>query len=282
MQKPPIGTVSVVFRPCIDLRSGRVVQMVGGTLSDDAAVSEAETVNFVSDRGAHWYASRYREDALGGGHVIKLGPGNDVAARDALASWPGGMQVGGGISLTNAREWLEVGASHVIVTSWLFVNGKLSVERLESMRTAVGRNRLVVDLSCRRRDDSYWVVTDRWQRFSDVRVEPETLATISESCAEFLVHGVDVEGLSQGIDLDLVSLLAEHSPIPTTYAGGAKSIADLQTVDDLSGGRVDLTIGSALDIFGGTGVAYADCVAFNRNRSGFGDGHRIDRDGFRR
>ena len=256
-----------MFRPCIDLRNGSVVQIVGGTLRDDPSSSAAETVNFVSARSSASYADRYRASGLRGGHVIMLGPGNEAAAADALAAWPGGMQIGGGIDGTNARRWLDAGGSHVIVTSWLFVDGGLSSSRLARLVDAVGRERLVIDLSCRWRDGAYWVVTDRWQRFTDVRVDREILFRLGDSCAEFLVHGVDVEGLAQGIDLDLVTLLAEHSPIPTTYAGGARSLADLQTVHDVSEGRVDLTIGSALDIFGGTGVTYAECVEFNRTHS---------------
>jgi phosphoribosylformimino-5-aminoimidazole carboxamide ribotide isomerase len=258
-----------VFRPCIDLRNGRVVQIVGGTLADDPAAAAGERVNFVSDRYSSWYAALYRGDDLRGGHVIKLGPGNDDAARAALAAWPGGMQIGGGIDDTNAAGWLDAGASHVIVTSWLFDGPAFVPDRLARMLELVGRERLVLDLSCRWRDGAYWVVTDRWQTFTSMRVDAATLAELAGSCAEFLVHGVDVEGLAQGIDLDLVGLLAGSCPIPCTYAGGARSLDDLRTVHAISDGRVDLTIGSALDIFGGTGVAYADCVEFNHNpRSG--------------
>jgi phosphoribosylformimino-5-aminoimidazole carboxamide ribotide isomerase len=270
-------TLEDVFRPCIDLRHGRVVQVVGGTLDAADATSgggdgmpadgrgDATVVNYVSDRPAEWYASLYRGDGLRGGHVIKLGDGNDPAAREALAAYPGGLQVGGGITADNALEWLDAGASHVIVTSWLFADGQLSDERLRAVHDAVGRRRLVIDLSCRWRDGAYWVVADRWQTFTDLRVDAATLARLGAWCAEFLVHGVDVEGLQQGIDLELVNLLAEHSPIPTTYAGGATSLDDLRTVTARSDGRVHLTIGSALDIFGGDGVTYQQCVAFNRS-----------------
>lgn len=253
-----------MFRPCIDLRDGRVVQIVGGTLSDDPSLHAATTTHHVSDLPAEWFASRYRDDSLAGGHIIMLGAGNESSARRAVAAWPGGMQVGGGISVDNAHSWLNAGASHVIVTSWLFVNGELSSDRLAAMVAAVGRERLVIDLSCRRRDGAYWVVTDRWQRFTSLQVTADVLARLGESCAEFLVHGVDVEGLAQGIDLNLIALLAEAAPVPTTYAGGARSLDDLTTVDQLSGGRIDLTIGAALDLFGGHGVRYADCVEFNR------------------
>ena len=255
-----------MFRPCIDLRGGRVVQLVGGTLTDDGAGTRT---NFTADQPARWFADLYRRDNLTGGHVIQLGPGNDTAAREALSTWPGGLQIGGGINLDNAPLWLEVGASHVIVTSWVFRHGQLDAKRLEQLVARVGRERLVLDLSCRRRGDDYWVVTDRWQRFTDLRLSADTFTSLAGSCAEFLVHAVDVEGLCRGIDTGLVSQLADWSPIPVTYAGGAKSLEDLETVERLGRGRVDLTIGSALDIFGGTGVRYADCLAFNRSRQGW-------------
>ena len=253
-----------MFRPCIDLRSGQVVQIVGSTLSEHAVANGSVATNHVSEHPARWFAETYRDNDLFGGHVIMLGAGNESAARSALAAWPGGMQVGGGISADNAQQWLDAGASHVIMTSWLFVDGAFSQERLDAAVAAVGRDRIVIDLSCRWRDGAYWVVTDRWQVFTTLQVNSATLARLSEGCAEFLVHGVDVEGLVQGIDLELVSLLAEGSPIPCTYAGGARSIDDLRTVHEMSHGRVDLTVGSALDLFGGSGVRYADCVEFNR------------------
>jgi len=250
-----------VFRPCIDLHQGKVKQIVGGSLGDEPA---ALRTNFVSEQPAKWYAELYRRDGLRGGHVIMLGPGNEAAAREALAAYPGGLQVGGGVDLANARQWLEAGASHVIVTSWVFHEGLLDEARLEALVAAIGAARLVLDLSCRRRGADYFVVTDRWQKFTELRLCRETLNQLAPRCAEFLVHAVDVEGLCQGIDLQLVGQLAEWAPLPTTYAGGAKSLADLETVTRLGRGRIDLTIGSALDIFGGRGVRYAGAVAFNR------------------
>ena len=250
-----------MFRPCIDLHEGKVKQIVGGSLSGDAG--ELRT-NFVSERPAGWYAELYRRDALAGGHVIMLGPGNDTAAREALAAYPGGLQIGGGINQDNAQRWLDAGASHVIVTSWVFRDGILDQDRLAALVKGIGRERLVLDLSCRRKGSDYFVVTDRWQKFTSMTVGAETLNSLAASCAEFLVHAVDVEGLCRGIDEELVQLLAQASPIPTTYAGGAKSLDDLETVTRLSDGRIDLTIGSALDIFGGKGVRYTDAVAFNR------------------
>jgi len=250
-----------MFRPCIDLHEGRVKQIVGGSYSDDAA---GLRTNFISERPASWYAELYRKDGLRGGHVIMLGPGNDKAAREALASYPRGLQIGGGINIDNARSWLEAGASHIIVTSWVFREGRVDYDRLAALVKAVGAKRLVLDLSCRRRGDDYFVATNRWQVFTNEKLDSALFEKLSAYCAEFLVHAADVEGLCKGIDRALVEKLSEWSPLPLTYAGGANSLADLEEVTRISRGRVDLTIGSALDIFGGTGVKYADCVAFNK------------------
>ena len=249
-----------MFRPCIDLHEGKVKQIVGGTLGTAGSVTE----NFVSERPASWYAKLYQSDQLSGGHVIMLGPGNQAEARAALQSYPGGLQIGGGINAENAQTWLDHGASHVIITSWVFKEGQLDWKRLAHLTEAIGKARLVLDLSCRRKDDSYFVVTDRWTRFTDLAITSENLSKLAPMCAEFLIHAVDVEGLCRGIDKELVSRLAEVSSIPTTYAGGANSLKDLEEVTRLGQGRIDLTIGSALDIFGGTGVRYQDVVAFNR------------------
>jgi len=253
-----------MFRPCIDLHEGKVKQIVGGTLG--AGSSQLKT-NYVSDRPAAWFANLYQRDGLKGGHVIMLGQGNEAAARSALQSYPGGLQIGGGITLANARAWLEAGASHVIVTSWVFRDARIDWERLRQLSIEVGKDRLVLDLSCRRRGNDYFVVTDRWQKFTEVLISPETLEKLSAWCAEFLVHAVDVEGLCTGIDQELVVKLGQWSPIPATYAGGAKSLADLEEVTRLGRGRIHLTIGSAMDIFGGTGVRYQDVVEFNRRLS---------------
>ena len=250
-----------MFRPCIDLHEGKVKQIVGGTLGGDPGRLQT---NYVSDRPAAWYAELYKRDGLNGGHVIMLGPGNELEARVALQAYPGGLQVGGGINIDNACGWLEAGASHVIVTSWVFRGGQVDWERLSQLVGAIGKQRLVLDLSCRRRGDAYFVVTDRWQKFTDLAISRESLEKLAAWCAEFLIHAVDVEGQCRGIDQELVSHLGLWSPIPTTYAGGASSLADLETVTRLGQGRIDLTIGSALDIFGGNGVRYDDAVAFNR------------------
>ena len=252
-----------MFRPCIDLHKGKVKQIVGGTLGDAGL-----RTNFVSEKPAAWFAERYRRDGLKGGHVIQLGGGNDAEARAALAAFPGGLHLGGGVNAQNARGWLDAGASHVIVTSWVFREGRVDWARLDELVKAIGKDRLVLDLSCRKRGERYFVVTDRWQKFTDLEVTAETLQNFSTHCAEFLVHAVDVEGLCRGIDSALVQMLGRWTPLPLTYAGGANSLADLEEVTRLGGGKVDLTIGSALDIFGGSGVKYADCVAFNRRTTG--------------
>ena len=248
-----------MFRPCIDLHEGRVKQIVGGSL-DTAGLR----TNFVSDRPSSWFADLYKRDGLKGGHVIMLGPGNEASALDALRAYPGGLQLGGGVNVENALTYLDAGASHLIVTSWIFRDGRVEWDRLQQLVEAIGQKRLVIDLSCRKRGEDYFVVTDRWQKFTAVKLSRDSFGEMSRFCDEFLVHAVDVEGLCRGIDPTLVEKLAEWSPLPVTYAGGANSIDDLQTVTRLGRNRVDLTIGSALDIFGGTGVKYSDCVNFNR------------------
>lgn len=250
------------FRPCIDLHDGRVKQIVGGSLTDHGG---GLITNFESDQPAEFYASLYRRDRLAGGHVILLGPGNEAAARRAVEAYPGGLQVGGGIHAGTAAGWLEAGASHVIVTSWLFsADGHFMPERLRQLETITGRERLVIDLSCRRTAGGGWTVCmNRWQTFTDLELTPEHLRQLAASCGEFLVHAADVEGKCGGMDEALLPFLAAHSPIPVTYAGGARSLADLETAEILTAGRVDVTIGSALDIFGGQGVRYQDCVAWN-------------------
>ena len=249
------------FRPCIDLHQGRVKQIVGSTLSDE---HDSPATNFASDRPSSYYAELYRQDDLSGGHVIMLGSGNEGAASAALAAYPGGLHVGGGITGANALYWLEQGAAAVIVTSYVFKDGRVYEDRLTELLALVGREKLVLDLSCRRRGDTYFVVTDRWQKFTDVEVTAETLAYFAGFCHEFLIHAVDVEGKCAGIDQELVVKLGFITPIPTTYAGGVTNLADLYLVRDLGRGRLDATIGSALDIFGGQGIRYSEAVAFNR------------------
>lgn len=249
------------FRPCIDLHQGKVKQIVGGTLTD---AGDGLRTNFVSPHGAAWFADLYRRDGLPGGHIIMLGAGNEAEAEAALRAWPGGMQIGGGLDDTNALRWLEAGASHIIVTSWLFPGGALSMERLARLASLAGKERLVIDLSCRRRGAGWNVAMNRWQTVTDVRIDEALLASLARHCGEFLIHAADVEGKQQGMDWELVGLLGRISPIPTTYAGGARDLSDLERLDRESGGRLDLSIGSALDIFGGKLVRYADCAAWNR------------------
>ncbi|KAI0774343.1 Phosphoribosylformimino-5-aminoimidazole carboxamide ribotide isomerase [Fomes fomentarius] len=251
-----------LFRPCIDLHNGEVKQIVGGTLSDDPSGLKT---NFVASYPSSYFAQLYKKHGLEGGHVIKLGPGNDRAAKDALAAWPGHLQIGGGITADNAREWLDAGASKVIVTSYLFPDGKFSLERLQAVSSAAGKDRLVVDVSCRRRDDKWLVAMDKWQTITDMEVRKDSLDLLSEHCSEFLIHAADVEGLCQGIDEELVKKLGEWVSIPTTYAGGAKSISDLALVGRLSNGKVDLTYGSSLDIFGGALVKFDELVEYNNS-----------------
>ena len=236
-------------------------QIVGHSFSDEETKLQT---NFATDRPSSWFAERYRQDSLFGGHVIMLGTGNKDAACLALRTFPGGLQVGGGITPDNAFDFLEAGASHVIVTSWLFDGNQLNFEKLKTISGKVGRDRLVVDLSCRRQNNTYFVAANRWQTTTLLEVSAQSLKNIGHYCAEFLTHAVDVEGLQQGIDLELIELLAKSSPLPVTYAGGARSINDLRLVHRQSNGLIDLTIGSALDIFGGSGVRYADAVNFNR------------------
>jgi phosphoribosylformimino-5-aminoimidazole carboxamide ribotide isomerase len=260
-----------MFRPCIDLHEGQVKQIVGGTLGNEPARLQT---NFVFERPAAWYAELYRRDGLRGGHVIMLGPGNETPAREALKAYPGGLQIGGGVQHDNARAWIEAGASHVIVTSWVFRVGRVDWDRVQALVQAVGRERLVLDLSCRRRGEDYFVVTDRWQKFTEEKITAESLDRFSGYCDEFLIHAADVEGLCRGIDAELVAKLGQWTPLPTTYAGGARSLDDLETVTRLGQGRIDLTIGSALDIFGGSGVRYTDAVRFNREKSSGADSLR--------
>jgi len=239
------------FRPCIDLHGGKVKQIVGSSLS--ANESELKE-NFVSTKPAEWYAELYRKDGLKGGHIIMLGPGNEDSAIRALKAYPNGMQIGGGITGENAKKYLDANAAAVIVTSYIFPNGKFSMERLKEISKEIGRERLVIDLSCYKMQ----VAINKWQTLTDFYITKENLEMISEHCFEFLVHSAGVEGKQQGMDLELIEFLGRHSPIPVTYAGGANSLKDFETCNELSKGRVDLTIGSALDIFGGR-LCYDKC-----------------------
>ncbi|GAB5033658.1 phosphoribosylformimino-5-aminoimidazole carboxamide ribotide isomerase [Nannochloropsis oceanica] len=259
----------MVFRPCIDLHAGKVKQIVGSSLTgNDAAL----VTNFEAKMSAEDFAKMYQSDDLKGGHVIMLGDGCEEAALAALRAYPGGLQIGGGVTPESAQRYVDAGASHVIVTSYLFSGKELDFEKLKKMEGVVGKEKLVVDLSCRRKAEDgpegpYYVVKDKWQTYTDFQINRENLAKLSKHCDEFLVHGVDVEGLKVGILEDLVVLLGDISPLPVTYAGGARSIEDLQRVTELGRGKVDLTIGSALDIFGGA-LSYSDVVEWDK-RNGY-------------
>ncbi|KAG7195090.1 Enzyme that catalyzes the fourth step in the histidine pathway [Scheffersomyces spartinae] len=268
------------FRGCIDLHSGKVKQIVGGTLTEDDINTKE---NFVLSLPSKHYAELYKENEVYGCHVIKLGPGNDEAAQEALQVWPNGLQVGGGINLDNALEWLDnYKASHIILTSWLFTENKFTNlqefnwERLKKVAALVGRNRLIVDLSCRTvvtgdsSSQSQWVVAmNKWQTLTSASLSAEFLTEVSKYCDEFLIHAADVEGLCKGIDEALVKQLGEWCPAgfegKIVYAGGAKLVADLDLVNELSHGKVDLTFGSSLDIFGGDLVKFEDVLKWNKS-----------------
>ena len=255
------------FRPCIDLHDGVVKQIVGSSLRDDGGGLQT---NFAAAQPPEYYADLYFRDGLSGGHVIMLGPGNTAAARAALAVHPGNLQIGGGISPDNAAEWLDAGAGKVIVTSYMFTDGELDPAKLQALAAAIPRDRLVLDLSCRPVNGQYHVTCNRWQTVCSLVLNQQTFADLAACCSEFLVHAVDVEGKQGGIDQTLVERLAIWSPVPVTYAGGVRSMADIDLIASAGLNRVDYTVGSALDIFGGAGIRYQDLVAIQpppeRNR----------------
>lgn len=246
------------FRPCIDIHNGKVKQIVGGSLKDEGDQAKQ---NFESEQNAAYYARLYKKDGLTGGHVILLNPPSSEyyevtkkQALEALNAYPGGLQIGGGITAENAKEYIDAGASHVIVTSYVFKNGQIYWDNMRLLRDTVGKEKTVIDLSCRKKEDGYYIVTDRWQKFTDVKLNVKVLDEISEYCDEFLVHGVDVEGKSSGVDEELAGILAEYTEKginKITYAGGIGCMEDLEKFQKLTSGKVDFTIGSALDLFGG-------------------------------
>lgn len=253
------------FRPCIDLHKGKVKQIVGGSLSKNQAGLQT---NFISDRPASEFAKLYAKDRLEGGHLIMLGPGNELAALEAIRAFPKGLQVGGGITHENCRMWIEKGASHVIVTSCLFnKDAKFILSKLKDLVKIVGKNNIVIDLSCKRRvkENDWIVVKDKWQTETDLFLTKSLLEMLSIYCDEFLIHATDLEGKCEGIDSALVEFLGNNCPLPITYAGGVKSLSDLDYVQSKSSGKVDLTIGSGLDLFGGSLVKYKDCVSWNNS-----------------
>ncbi len=243
------------FRPCIDIHNGKVKQIVGGTLQDQG---DQARENFVAEQTAAFYAEFYKKDDIQGGHVILLNARNSEyyektkeQALQALAAYPQGLQIGGGICAENAEEFLRAGASHVIVTSYVFKDGQINYENLEKLKNTVGKEHLVLDLSCRKKDDIYYIVTDRWQKFTDVVLTKKVLDELAGSCSEFLIHAVDVEGKASGIERPLAKMLGEWEQIPVTYAGGVGSYEDLRILKELGQNHVNVTVGSALDLFGG-------------------------------
>ncbi|MGN1165689.1 MAG: phosphoribosylformimino-5-aminoimidazole carboxamide ribotide isomerase [Lachnospiraceae bacterium] len=243
------------FRPCIDIHNGKVKQIVGGSLIDEG---DQARENYSSPMDADYYANMYRKDGLSGGHVILLNPPVSEYYEDtlrqaekALSAYPKGLQIGGGIRAENAERFLNAGASHVIVTSYVFQGGQIRWDNLDKLKRTVGKDHIVVDLSCRRKDGDYYIVTDRWQTFTEVKLCKDILCKIAGYCDEFLIHGVDVEGKASGIDEKLAKLLGEYEGIPVTYAGGIASLNDLEKFRNVTGGKIDFTVGSALDIFGG-------------------------------
>ena len=252
------------FRPCIDIHNGKVKQIVGGSLTD---VQDQASENFVSEQDASFYAELYKKAGIKGGHVILLN-GHDSPYYEstkeqailALHTYPGGLQIGGGVNPENAEEYLSAGASHVIVTSYVFKDGRISWENLNKMKETVGKEKLVLDLSCRRKDGKYYIVTDRWQKVTKQHFSVETLEMLSEYCDEFLVHAVDVEGKTSGIEKQVIQRMGQFQGCPMTYAGGIHSPQDLQYIAKAANETVDYTIGSALDLFGGS-IAYKSIVS---------------------
>ena len=234
------------FRPCIDLHNGSVKQIVGGTLTDQ----NNPKVNFFSDNSPSFFAKMFADYNLQGGHIIKLGANNDEAAKEAIKAWPKGLQIGGGITIDSAKEWLNLGASKVIITSCVFEKNNLNIKKLEKIVEEVGRENITLDLSCRKKEEKYFVVTNKWQTFTDLEVEKKSLQMLSEYCSEFLIHSVDLEGLMSGIDINLINIIKE-SPLQCVYAGGVHSFEDLDIIKEIGKDKIDVTIGSALDIYGG-------------------------------
>lgn len=243
------------FRPCIDIHNGSVKQIVGGSLTDSGNLAKE---NFVSEQDAAFYAGLYRDAGIRGGHIILLNAVDSEyyektkeQALLALRTYQGGLQIGGGITPDNATEYLEAGASHVIVTSYVFREGKIRFDRLEELVKTVGRERLVLDMSCKKVGEHYLVVTDRWQNLTEEVVDIALLDRLADYCDEFLIHAVDVEGKANGIERDLISMLGTWGKRPMTYAGGVHSYEDLHLIKQLGQNHLNVTVGSALDLFGG-------------------------------
>ena len=253
------------FRPCIDIHNGKVKQIVGGSLLDKGDYAQD---NFVSEKDGDFYAKLYKDAGLEGGHIILLNPaGSQYYEEDvrqaclALSAYPGGLQIGGGMTAENAAFFLEQGASHIIVTSYVFKDGKINYENLEKIVAVTGKEHLVLDLSCRKKGEDYYIVTDRWQKFTDVKLTEDVLSELADYCDEFLIHAVDVEGKASGIEVPLAEMLGDWGRIPITYAGGVGSFEDLKQLKEHGKGRLNVTIGSALDLFGGR-MAYKEVLQY--------------------
>lgn len=244
------------FRPCIDIHNGKVKQIVGGSLKDQGDQAKE---NFVSDQDGAFFANLYKKNNLSGGHIILLNPKDSpyyeatkAQALLALQTFPKGMQIGGGITKENAAFFLEKGASKVIVTSYVFQKGEIHYDNLRALVSEIGKEHLVLDLSCRKKEGNYYIVTDRWQNYTNVILNEKSLDHLSEFCNEFLVHAVDVEGKASGIETEVAALLGNWGKYEITYAGGIHTYEDLKLLKKLGKGKIDFTIGSALDLFGGT------------------------------
>lgn len=234
------------FRPCIDLHGGKVKQIVGSSYQESGAKE-----NFVSEKGSDYYANLYMESGLTGGHLISIGKGNQIQIEKALKAYPKGLQIGGGVTCDNALDYIHQGATHVIVTSYIFSDGKFKFDHLKKISKLVGKNHLVIDLSCRKQDGKYYVVTDRWEKFSDFELNQTNIDLLINYCDEFLIHAVDVEGKCNGINEELVKLMSDLVSIPCTYAGGINSIEDIELIKTIGQGKIDFTVGSAVNVFGG-------------------------------
>ena len=262
------GGEEMNFRPCIDIHNGKVKQIVGSSLKDEG---NQATENYVSQQDGAFYANMYKKDGVQGGHIILLNPIDsdyyEVTKEQALLAlhtYPNGLQIGGGITADNAASFIAEGASHVIVTSYVFKDGKINYENLKRLVAAVGKEHVVLDLSCRYKEDGYYIVTDRWQKFTDEKVTTELLDDLSHYCDEFLVHAVDVEGKQSGIEKPLIALLGEWGQLPITYAGGVSNFSDLEAIKELGKNRLNVTIGSALDLFGGS-MKYEEVLKYLRD-----------------
>ncbi len=269
------------FRPCIDIHNGKVKQIIGGSLNDEKPNDKGSSAeeNFVSERNAGYYAELYKAHNLSGGHIILLNKRGTYdydldlkQAKNALEAFPSGFQIGGGITAENASGFIASGASHVIVTSYVFKDGGINTDNLKALVKAVDKERIVLDLSCRKRDGRYFIVTDRWQRLTDTEVNEKVFCSLYKYCDEFLVHAVDAEGKKSGIDLELLKILSSSAEAlcdynnkkcnVITYAGGISSFEDIELIDKTGDGKIDFTIGSAIDLFGGN-ISFEQAAEYN-------------------